>query len=459
MMSSGARRSANAEIRKAVPMAPRMKGGGSNRTSLVAYFWLNCLLLWSHCWAYHCNDKYRKFSPQHTICLPNRQDCSIASAGVSKKEIQEIMAAHNNYRQMVAMGKVPGLPPAANMMELVWDNELAAVAQAHAKQCRFHHDCYSCRRVSRFTAGQNMFLHYSSSLRLRPTNWASVVKSWFDEYRLFNPDEIDSFHTVQDSGHFTQLIWAKTTHVGCGKTRFKIKEEDWYRTLYTCNYGPMGNVIQSRVYEKGRPCSLCPNRTSCSPSVPGLCHLGAMPLARLSPADVVRVYHFPQQRSALANHVRVYHFPQQAQKQIIHTLPVATASNPPPMPLRPMQVEPMQRIQQGRFPLNPEALSWRRANEQPELMFDPGFDTFGGPLQRVSRRADLGPQEPLSAVSAENSSCKCDEAAIEQMRKKLLSLIPRTQEIVPEIQIKCRCQKRVSPGTTYQVLQRQESRN
>ncbi|XP_054927006.1 CRISP/Allergen/PR-1-like isoform X2 [Dermacentor andersoni] len=425
-------------------MAPRMKGGGSSRSSLVAYFWLHCLLLWGQCWAYHCNDKYRKLSPRHTICLPHRQDCSIASAGVSRKEIQEIMAAHNNYRQMVAMGKVPGFPPAANMMELVWDNELAAVAQAHAKQCRFHHDCYSCRRVSRFTAGQNMFLHYSSSLRLKPTNWASVVRSWFEEYKLFNPHQIDSFRTVQDSGHFTQLIWAKTTHVGCGKTRFKIKEEDWYRTLYTCNYGPMGNVIQSRVYEKGRPCSLCPNRTSCSASVPGLCRLRAMPLARLSPADVVRVYHFPQQRMTLANHVRVYHFPQQMQKRIIPTFPVAAASSPPPMPLRTMQVEPMQRIQQRPFPLNTEGLSWRRANEQPELMFDP-FDTFSGPLQRVSRREDREPQEPLSAASAENSSCKCDEAAMEQMRKKLLSLIPRTQEVMPEIQIKCQCRKRVSP--------------
>lgn len=455
----GASRSVNLEVQKVVPMAPRMKGGGSIRTLLV-HLLLHCLLLWGQCWAYHCNDKYRKFSPRHTICLPHRQDCSIASAGVTKKEIQEIMAAHNKYRQYVATGKVPGLPPAANMMELVWDNELAAVAQAHAKQCRFHHDCYSCRRVSRFSAGQNMFLHYSSSLRLKPTNWASVVKGWFDEYKLFNPNEVDSFRTLQDSGHFTQLIWAKTTHVGCGKARFKIKDEDWYRTLYTCNYGPMGNVIQSRVYQKGQPCSRCPNRTSCSPSVPGLCRLAAMPLARLSPADVVRVYHFPKQRTGFMNHVRVYQFPQQAQKRSFHALPVASPPNVPTMPRQTMQVvEPMQRVQRAQLPLNPQALSSMPLNEQPEMMFDTGLDTFGDPLQRFSRKADPQFRQPISAANAENSSCKCDEAAMEQMRKKLLSLIPRTHGVVPEIQVNCQCKKIVSPGSTYQVLQRQESRN
>ncbi|KAH6931647.1 hypothetical protein HPB50_026251 [Hyalomma asiaticum] len=56
-----------------------------------------------------------------------------------------------------------------------------------------------------------MFLHYSSSLRLKPTNWASVVKSWFDEYKLFDPNEIDSFRTIQDSGHFTQGVRKRPT--------------------------------------------------------------------------------------------------------------------------------------------------------------------------------------------------------------------------------------------------------
>ncbi|KAL1485804.1 hypothetical protein MTO96_009519 [Rhipicephalus appendiculatus] len=123
-------------------------------------------------------------------------------------------------------------------------------------------------------------------------------------------------------------------------------------------------------------------------------------------------------------------------------------------------VEPMQQIQQAQLPFNPEALSSMPVNEQPELMFGPGLDTFGGPLQRFSRKADAQAQEPISTANAGSSSCRCDEAAMEQMRKKLLSLIPRTHDgVMPEIQVKCQCKKIASPGSTYQVLQRQESRN
>ncbi|XP_077564384.1 venom allergen 3-like [Haemaphysalis longicornis] len=262
-------------------MAPWMKRSRPSRTLLALLLWLPWLLLPGRCWAYPCNEKYRKFSLRHTMCLPPRPDCRIYSSGVSRKEIKEILAAHNSYRRQVANGKIRRLAPAANMLELVWDPELATVAQAHANQCRFHHDCHPCRRVSRFTTGQNLFMHYSSSLKQQPTNWTNVAKSWFDEYKIFDVSEVDSLQTVEDSGHFSQMIWAETSHVGCGKARFKIRGEDWYKTLYTCNYGPVGNVITSKIYEKGRPCSRCPNNTVCSASNPGLCGVRGRTLIQL----------------------------------------------------------------------------------------------------------------------------------------------------------------------------------
>ena len=36
---------------------------------------------------------------------------------------------------------------AANMVFMEWDDELAEVAQAHADQCDFEHDCNECREV------------------------------------------------------------------------------------------------------------------------------------------------------------------------------------------------------------------------------------------------------------------------------------------------------------------------
>ena len=31
----------------------------------------------------------------------------------------------------------------------IWDEELARIAQRHADQCKFAHDCASCRKTSR----------------------------------------------------------------------------------------------------------------------------------------------------------------------------------------------------------------------------------------------------------------------------------------------------------------------
>ena len=52
-----------------------------------------------------------------------------------------MVEAHNVLRSRVATGAeargAPGpQPPAADMKELVWDDELAAVAQRWAEQCR-----------------------------------------------------------------------------------------------------------------------------------------------------------------------------------------------------------------------------------------------------------------------------------------------------------------------------------
>ena len=55
-------------------------------------------------------------------------------------EKQRIVDAHNKVRQMIALGKIPGQPAATNMKEMIWDSELAVIAQRWADQCQFDHD-------------------------------------------------------------------------------------------------------------------------------------------------------------------------------------------------------------------------------------------------------------------------------------------------------------------------------
>ena len=55
-------------------------------------------------------------------------------------EKQRIVDAHNKVRQMIALGKVAGQPAATNMKEMIWDSELAVIAQRWADQCMPGHD-------------------------------------------------------------------------------------------------------------------------------------------------------------------------------------------------------------------------------------------------------------------------------------------------------------------------------
>lgn len=72
-----------------------------------------------------------------------------------------------------------------------------------------------------------------------------------------------------ETGHFTALNWALTTHVGCATGLYKDEKLNYYH-LY-CDYGPAGNVAGNEMYLKGDPCTKCPEGTSCSKKYKGLC--------------------------------------------------------------------------------------------------------------------------------------------------------------------------------------------
>ena len=74
------------------------------------------------------------------------------------------------------------------MMELEWDDELAAVAQRHADQCQVGHDCNDCRRVARFKVGQNVWRGRDS--RYHGPDWKYIIRDWFSEIDIF-PGGVD----------------------------------------------------------------------------------------------------------------------------------------------------------------------------------------------------------------------------------------------------------------------------
>ena len=112
---------------------------------------------------------------------------------------QEILKAHNKYRSEV------GLSP------LRWSNELEADAKRWAAQLtksqKFEH--------SRKRDGQGENLWMGTSKRF---SFTQMVDSWGEEKKYFKRGAFPNVSTTgkwSDVGHYTQIVWKDTSHVGC----------------------------------------------------------------------------------------------------------------------------------------------------------------------------------------------------------------------------------------------------
>ncbi|KAI4460966.1 cysteine-rich secretory protein-related [Holotrichia oblita] len=152
---------------------------------------------------------------------------------------QYIIKLHNEAREKVASGSTR-LPAASNLNALAYDDQLQYTATCWAKQCAFRHD--RCRRTEHFqTAGQNIFT--STGECDGKTVFKTVVDLWYSEIDEASVDCIRYYTGC--SGHFTQLVWAMTTHVGCSRILANGQ------CLIACNYGPAGNMLGNPVYNEG----------------------------------------------------------------------------------------------------------------------------------------------------------------------------------------------------------------
>ncbi|KAK8399007.1 hypothetical protein O3P69_004240 [Scylla paramamosain] len=239
-----------------------------------------CLLVaaaWTGWAAVQATD-YCKISPEHTMCkypgIGPACGTQVLAREVSSEEADFIVELHNKLRSKVARGEetrgAPGPQPSgANIRALAWDEELATVAQRHADQCIFEHDCNDCRSVDRFNVGQNIYILKSWGLLQEKPDWNGAVISFYDEVDKFPGSGVGSYQFSTDTGHYTQLLWGTTSLVGCGYTKFKVGNV--IKALYVCNYGPIGNIMSFPMYREGDPCSACPEGTTCSQEYEGLC--------------------------------------------------------------------------------------------------------------------------------------------------------------------------------------------
>ncbi|MDI1325231.1 MAG: CAP domain-containing protein [Brevundimonas sp.] len=138
-----------------------------------------------------------------------------------------LLAAHNAERALV--GSRP----------LIWSEELEAEARGWAGQLissgRFAHD------PSMHGHGENLWSGWGG----RAFTPEEMVGEWIAEkaqYREGVFPNVSRTGDWSDVGHYSQLVWGGTTHVGCAI----VSRDD--RSVLACRYAPPGNIDGRRAY-------------------------------------------------------------------------------------------------------------------------------------------------------------------------------------------------------------------
>lgn len=134
---------------------------------------------------------------------------------------RRVLEAHNIERARV------------RATSLIWSDNLEAEAREWAEHLiatdRFAHD------PRPHGHGENLWMGWGN----RVFTPEDMVGDWIVERRLYRPGVFPNVSRTGDwvaVGHYTQLIWRGTTHVGCAvATRGD-------RSILACRYSPPGNV-------------------------------------------------------------------------------------------------------------------------------------------------------------------------------------------------------------------------
>ncbi|XP_017768122.1 PREDICTED: venom allergen 3-like [Nicrophorus vespilloides] len=205
-------------------------------------------------------------------------------------ERRGLVDMHNALRNKVALGGVDLQPGASNMRAMVWNEELAGIAERWASQCVYGYDicrdlgeCYyyyyhrirfsqklDIPCLEKFPVGQNVAKGtYSTS------NETELVNHWFLEHRNFDASLVAKYKITKrkKNRHYTQLVWADSYLLGCARAIFQQSNGSSvaYKEHLVCNYGPTGNIPDQPVYRIGKACSECQQGTTCSTEYSALC--------------------------------------------------------------------------------------------------------------------------------------------------------------------------------------------
>jgi len=177
----------------------------------------------------------------------------ISVNALTDAERQKFVDMHNQARDNVPID-FPDDAPATCITHVVWDTYLENLAQNYIDGCPSGHSSQDYRKYSDGSyVGENLAWSSGYSDPIAVAN-----DGWYNEYKDYTYSPTSRRAVV---GHYTQMVWNKTIHIGCG---WKKDCTSGYKNAICCHYWPGGNYIGQYPWIKrtSGPAPTCPATTS-----------------------------------------------------------------------------------------------------------------------------------------------------------------------------------------------------
>jgi pathogenesis-related protein 1 len=146
---------------------------------------------------------------------------------LNEKDVVNSILVHNQERKLLGIEN------------LEWSSELQEEAELYAKYLA---ETNSFEHSKVKNQGENLYFEFNSeSITDKPFQRAS--QAWLDEKEDYTYSKISNKRSSEITGHYTQMVWRKTTKIGIG-SYVNSKGE-----LYVvARYFPAGNYIDEYPY-------------------------------------------------------------------------------------------------------------------------------------------------------------------------------------------------------------------
>jgi len=167
-----------------------------------------------------------------SVAAATPDEIFFAGFGGEPAALSGILAAHNSARSAVGVGP------------MAWDESLAATAQAWANTCTDSDGNGLIDHNANRSAGYPWYVGENVAGSTGSMTGPNAVSLWVDEQQYYTY-ATNTCVAGQVCGHYTQVVWADSTHVGCGISSCAALT---FHTSIVCDYGPGGNIYGEWPY-------------------------------------------------------------------------------------------------------------------------------------------------------------------------------------------------------------------